>query len=89
MVSRLIPYSFYNINSSYNVLKYSFDGVTINTLRIPIGNYNVNNLETILKSNLLSGFSVLYNSIQNKLTFTNSTTEFMFMSSSTCLQILL
>ena len=88
VVSCLIPYSFYNINSSNNILKYSFDGVTINTLIIPIGNYNVNNLVTILKSNLLSGFSVTYNSIQNKLTFTNATTEFMFMSSSTCLQIL-
>ena len=88
VVSCLIPYSFYNINSSNNILKYSFDGVTINTLIIPIGNYNVNNLVTILKSNLLSGFSVIYNSIQNKLTFTHTTNEFMFMSSSTCLQIL-
>ena len=88
VVSCLIPYSFYNINSSNNVLNYSFDGVTIYTLIIPIGNYNVNNLVTILKSNLLSGFSVIYNSIQNKLTFTHTTNEFMFMSSSTCLQIL-
>ena len=88
VVSCLIPYSFYNINSSNNILKYSFDGVTIYTLIIPIGNYNVNNLVTILKSNLLSGFSVIYNSIQNKLTFTHTTNEFMFMSSSTCLQIL-
>ena len=88
VVSCLIPYSFYNINSSNNILKYSFDGVTINTLIIPIGNYNVNNLVTILKSNLLSGFSVIYNSIQNKLTFTHTTNEFMFMSSLTCLQIL-
>ena len=88
VVSCLIPYSFYNINSSNNILKYSFDGVTINTLIISFGNYNVKNLVTILKSNLLSGFSVIYNSIQNKLTFTHTTNEFMFMSSSTCLQIL-
>ena len=88
VVSCLIHYSFYNINSSNNVLNYSFDGVTIYTEIIPIGNYIVNNLVTILKSNLLSGFNVNYNSIQNKLTFTHTTNEFMFMSSSTCLQIL-
>ena len=34
VVSCLIPYSFYNINSSNNVLKYSFDGVNLYTLTV-------------------------------------------------------
>ena len=53
-----------------------------------LGNYNVNTLVTILKCNLLSGFSVTYNSIQNKLIFTNAAAKFMFIISPTCWQIL-
>ena len=88
VVSCLIPYSFYNINSSNNILQYSFDAITISTLTIPIGNYNVNNLLTVLKNNISSGFTITYDSIKNKFTFSHTTTNFMFMSSSTCLQIL-
>jgi len=87
VVSCLIPYSFYNINNRNNVLQYSFDGITINTLSIPIGNYNVNSLLSFLKSNLVA-FTITYNNITNKFTFTHPTNNFMFMSSSTCLQIL-
>lgn len=87
VVSCLIPYSFYNINNRNNVLQYSFDGITINTLSIPIGNYNVNSLLSVLKSNLVA-FTITYNNITNKFTFTHPTNNFMFMSSSTCLQIL-
>ena len=88
VVSCLIPYSFYNINSSNNVLNYSFDGIDIKTLTIPIGNYNVNSLLSVLKSNLLPSFTITYDSVKNKFTFTNITYNFRFMSSSTCLQIL-
>ena len=87
VVSCLIPYSFYNINNSNNVLQYSFDGITINTLSIPIGNYNVNSLLSVLKSNLVA-FTITYDNIKNKFTLTHPTNNFMFMSSSTCLQIL-
>jgi hypothetical protein len=87
VVSCLIPYSFYNINNRNNVLQYSFDGITINTLSIPIGNYNVNSLLSVLKSNLVA-FTITYDNIKNKFTFTHPTNNFMFMSSSTCLQIL-
>ena len=88
VVSCLIPYSFYNINNSNNVLQYSFNGIDISTLTIPIGNYNVYNLLAVLKNNILSGFTISYDSIQNKFTFTHTSNDFMFMSSSTCLQIL-
>ena len=87
VVSCLIPYSFYNINNRNNVLQYSFDGITINTLSIPIGNYNVNSLLSVLKSKLVA-FTITYDNIKNKFTFTHPTNNFMFMSSSTCLQIL-
>ena len=87
VVSCLIPYSFYNINNRNNVLQYSFDGININALSIPIGNYNVNSLLSVLKSNLVA-FTITYDNIKNKFTFTHPTNNFMFMSSSTCLQIL-
>ena len=88
VVSCLIPYSFYNINNSNNVLQYSFDGVNLFTLTIPIGNYNVNSLLSVLKSNISPQFIITYDNVKNKFTFTHATNDFMFMSSSTCLQIL-
>ena len=88
VVSCLIPYSFYNINTSNNVLQYSFDGINLTTLTIPIGNYNVNSLLSILKSNISPTFTISYDNVKNKFTFTHPINNFMFMSSSTCLQIL-
>ena len=88
VVSCLIPYSFYNINRLNNILIYSFDGVIINTLTIPIGNYNVHSLLSVLKSNMSPLFIITYDNVKNKFTFSHPTFDFMFMSSSTCLQIL-
>ena len=88
VVSCLIPYSFYNINSSNNTLFYSVGVGDSNRLTIPIGNYNVNSLLSALKSNISSAFTITYDNIKNKFTFTHTTNDFMFMSSSTCLQIL-
>ena len=87
VVSCLIPFSFYNINISNNNLYYSFDGIMMYNIIIPIGNYNINDLVKYFKSNML-GFTITYNSNNNKLTFTHTTTNFMFMSNSTCLTIL-
>ena len=87
VVSCLIPFSFYNINNSNNNLYYSFDGVMMYNLTIPIGNYNINDLVKYFKSNMV-GFTTSYNQNSNKLTFTHSQNNFMFMSNSTCLSIL-
>ena len=87
VVSCLIPFSFYNINNSNNNLYYSFDSSTMTNLTIPIGNYNVNDLVKYFKSNMV-GFTISYNQNSNKLTFSHSLNNFMFMSNSTCLSIL-
>ena len=60
VVSCLIPYSFYNINSSNNTLFYSVGGGDSNRLTIPIGNYNVNSLLSVLKTNISSAFTITY-----------------------------
>jgi len=88
VVSCLIPYSFYNINSSNNVLIYSVGGNDSERLTIPIGNYNVNSLLNVLRSSLSPLFTITYDNVKNKFTFTHTTYNFMFLSSSTCLQIL-
>jgi len=81
-----IPYSFYNINSSNNVLNYTLNFVNY-TIAITPGNYNITQLITFLKSNM-SGFTITYNSMTNKITFSHSTYNFIFLSSSTCQEIL-
>jgi len=81
-----IPYSFYNINSSNNVLNYTLNFVNY-TIAITPGNYNITQLITFLKSNM-SGFTITYNSMTNKITFSHSTYNFSFLSTSTCNEIL-
>jgi hypothetical protein len=73
-----IPYSFYNINTSNNVLKYSVLS-TIYTIIIPVGNYTVNNLLTQLKALFPSDFTITYNGINNKFSFTHSAQDFVFI----------
>lgn len=84
-----IPYSFYNCNSSNNILRYNLNSSPdeIITVIIPVGNYNINTLKSYLQS-VLTGFTLSYNSTNNRYTFYNSTTNFTILSSSTCLAML-
>lgn len=91
VIHAVIPYSFYQINSSNNNLYYSIiiSGVqTIQpSLTITPGNYNVRQLASFLNSNL-PNFTVTYNSITNAFLFNNTTNNFIFSSTSTCLKLL-
>ena len=88
-----IPYSFYNINTTNNTLKYSI-GSSIYTVTIPIGNYTTANLLTTLQGLLTANnFTITYNNITNQFTFTNSNSDFVFIYDpmsiqSTCFGIL-
>lgn len=82
----VIPYSFYNINSSNNQLIY-YIGTSQNIAIIPEGNYNINQLITTLKSLMLPNFNITYNNINNKITFTY-TSSFYISSSSTISEII-
>ena len=72
-----IPYSFYNINTSNNYLKYSFNNdQVLRTLTIEPGNYTCYSLLDYLSANLYN-IVVAYNAITNKYTFTG-TSDFKF-----------
>jgi len=90
VVNAVIPYSFYNINSTNNVLFYSEQTtpVTNTTLFIPYGNYNVNQLVTYLSQNL-PRTNVSYDPIKNKLIFVNSTNDFKILTQYSSCQNLL
>ena len=75
------------INNLNNNLYYSFDGVTMYNLTIPVGNYNINDLVKYFKSDMV-GFTISYNQNSNKLTFSHPLNNFMIMSNSSCLSIL-
>ena len=83
----IIPFSFYSVNSTNNVLFYSEYQATpiVNTtVIIPVGNYNANQLAAYLTANL-PRTTITYNSITNKFTFTNTTNEFKILTAySTC-----
>jgi hypothetical protein len=86
VVHASIPFTFYNINSSNNVLNYSIEGTNYSFI-IAQGNYNVVNLKDYLMSNL-PGFIITYSPITNKYTFTQNYYGFTFLNTSTCLNIL-
>lgn len=93
----VIPYSFYQINSSNNFLVVQKSQGNNAYISITQGNYNVYQLITELKTQFSNNFldmNVTYNEITNKFTFTlthlggPNYQEFTFKKSSTCLKVL-
>ena len=82
-----IPYSFYNCDDFNNKLSFIQNSITYNVL-IPQGNYNVNTLITALKTLMGVNFNIIYNSLDNTYTFTNTLYEFSLLSSSSCFEML-
>lgn len=85
--SAIIPVSFYNVNTSNNILSYNFYSNAAIQIIIPVGNYNALQLQTMLSS--LIPFTQTYNSITNKYTFVHATKSFTFFTiGSTCFSLL-
>jgi len=95
----IIPYSFYNVNSTNNVLYLQEIVVDINgaqtgvintQIYLSTGTYNAYQLATYLGTVFPANrITVIYSIITNKFTFTNSTYNFKFISvQSTCLDLL-
>jgi hypothetical protein len=88
----VIPYSFFNINTNNNQLfirLYNTQGFTQNlSFSLSLGNHTIASILTELKLLLGTSFTITYNSITNKLSFTHSTYEFVLLSSSSCLEII-
>ena len=95
--SCVIPYSFYNIDYTNNVLFYQEILVDTNnnqigtlntTLNIASGNYNALQLASYLTSNL-PRTTVTYSTITGKYTFINSSNNFIIKNQySTCLSLI-
>jgi hypothetical protein len=81
----VIPYSFYNINSTNNLLIYTLNSVQY-SITIAQGNYNAYDLLAYLKVNM-PNINITYDSIVSKYTF-SGTSSISFLSTSTCLEIL-
>ena len=87
VVHASIPFTFYNVNSSNNVLNYTVE-TTGYSLIIPQGNYSANTMKAYLSLNL-QNFTITYNPTTNKFLFVNAqNNNFSFESTSTCLGLL-
>lgn len=82
-----IPYSFFNVDDFNNLFVYSLNGGPDVIINIPQGNYNVNTLRTYLLS-VMTGFTIVYSSLDNSYTFSHPTHNFTFKETSTCFEIL-
>ena len=85
--SASIPYSFYNVDYFNSKLVYNVNGGSDITVDIPQGNYSTTSLKNYLAT-IMTGFTITYLSLNNTFTFTHSTNDFQFKSSSTCMEIL-
>jgi hypothetical protein len=82
----IIPYSWYDVNEHNNLLSYSINNVAYN-LTTAKGNYSATKFAKYLTDSLPS-FTVTYDKIKNKFTFTHESSDFTFLSSSTCFKLL-
>lgn len=76
LCSFVAPNSFYQINYTNNILKFTMNS-TVNTIQVAQGNYNANTFITQLLSQLPSGFSMSINTNNNLFTLTHSTYDFV------------
>ena len=97
VVHASIPFTFYNVNSSNNILNYTYltsPSPVSFSLSIPQGNYTANSLKQYLTTQLnsassLNNFTTTYDAITNKFTFlSNLSVNFSFDATSTCLGLL-
>jgi len=80
-INATIPVSFYNINETNNILIYD-QTFTTYTITIPQGNYNFNTLSSKMTALFLAQLIVMVIGINKQtgiLTFTHSTSQFMFV----------
>ena len=76
LCSFVAPNSFYQINYTNNVLKFTMNSIVYN-IQVPYGNYNANTFITQLLSQLPIGFSMTINTNNNIFTLTHSTYNFV------------
>jgi hypothetical protein len=93
VINAVIPYSFYNINVTNNILKYVMrlpDTTTtaVQTVIIPFANYNITTLIAKLKQLMDSDFNITYNSSTNKLNITHTINTFWFVDGTNCNEII-
>lgn len=90
----VIPFSWYNVNETNNVLDILIANVRPYTINIPFGNYNINQLIAYLHSQFLLFLAndkyliITYSTQTNKLLFTHSHYTFKLEYSSTCSELL-
>lgn len=83
------PIAFYAVNENNNILNIDLDsGAQYLQVVIPEGNYNINQVIDILKSQLGIDWTITINLQNYKLTFSHSTLDFKIESTSTCWRIL-
>ena len=92
--SAVIPFSWYNVNSTNNKLNILVDNANTYNIQIPFGNYNINQLIAYIHSQIAT-FSVNdknlilnYSPQTNKITFTNTLKTFQLLNTSTCFELL-
>jgi hypothetical protein len=86
-----IPLSFYNINYTCNILKYTINNGTTNTLTLTRSNYSFTSLITEIKTQFTNAgytFTITYNKPTGKFTFSSSQPFSFLYTGSTIFDVL-
>jgi hypothetical protein len=93
VIDAVIPYSFYNVNVTNNILKYVMrlpdtSTTAVQTITLPYANYNITTLMAKLRQLMDAGFNITYNSSTNKLNITHTTNTFWFVAGTNCTELI-
>ena len=80
--------SLYVINENNNLLSITLNSVTTNYY-VSYGNYNIDTFKTYLLTILPNTFTLIYSTINNKYTITNSTYDFTMNNTSKIYEVIL
>lgn len=90
----VIPFSWYNVNETNNILDIKIANIRPYTIYIPFGNYNITQLIAYLHSQFLlfvgndKYLTITYSTQTNKLKFTHTHHNFLLESFSSCFELL-
>ena len=88
VVNVTIPISWYIVDSTRNTIVWSLNGVDQSDIVIPEGNYTATQLQEELDTQFSGTITTTYSETQSKYTFSHDSQDFVFKSTSTCLEIL-
>ena len=88
VLSAWIPLTYYNVYEGNNRLDLAYTPTQFQTIELPVGNRDVDEIVDFLNQNLLNGFVARYDPATNKITLGDGVSTIQIAETSTCHMLL-